>query len=64
MEAYRAMLQSVGQKVRDAVQRGESMDAIVASRPAAGYEEAFGSQSRADQFVQLLVVGFARQGAW
>jgi prepilin-type processing-associated H-X9-DG protein len=63
MEAYRAMLQSVGQKVRDAVQRGESMDAIVASRPAAGYEEAFGSQSRADQFVQLLVVGFARQGA-
>lgn len=63
MVAYRAMLQAVGQTVHAAVQRGESMDAIVASRPAAGYEEAFGSQSRADQFVQLLVVGFARQGA-
>jgi len=63
MAAYRAMLQDVGEKVRDAVQRGESMTAIVAARPAAGYEESFGSQSRADQFVQLLVVGFARQGA-
>jgi len=63
MLAYRAMLQDVGQKVRDAVQRGESMTAIVAARPAAGYEESFGSQSRTDQFVQLLVVGFARQGA-
>ncbi len=63
MAAYRAMLQAVGQKVSDAVQRGESMEVIVAARPAAGYEDAFGSQSRADQFVQLLVVGFARQGA-
>ncbi len=63
MVAYRAMLQAVGQSVRAAVQRGESMDAIVAARPAAGYEESFGSQSRADQFVQLLVVGFSRQGA-
>jgi len=63
MAAYRAMLQDVGERVRDAVQRGESMTAIVAARPAAGYEESFGSQSRADQFVQLLVVGFARQGA-
>jgi hypothetical protein len=35
----------------------------VASRPAAGYEESFGSQSRSDQFVQLPVVGFSRQGA-
>ena len=63
MLAYRAMLQDVGMKVRDAVQRGESMSAIVAARPAAGYEESFGSQSRTDQFVQLLVVGFARQAA-
>jgi len=63
MVAYRAMLQDVGEKVRDAVQRGESMSAIVAARPAAGYEESFGSQSRTDQFVQLLVVGFVRQGA-
>jgi glyoxylase-like metal-dependent hydrolase (beta-lactamase superfamily II) len=63
MVAYRVMLQSVGQKVRDAVQRGESIDVIVASRPAAGYEESFGSRSRSDQFVQLLVVGFSRQGA-
>jgi len=57
------MLQTVGQRVRDAVRRGESMAAIVAARPAAGYEGSFGSQSRADQFVQLLVVGFTRQGA-
>ena len=63
MVAYRAMLQAVGQKVRDAVQRGESMDTIVAARPAAGYEESFASQARTDQFVQLLVVGFRRQGA-
>ena len=63
MVAYRAMLQAVGQKVRDAVQRGESMDTIVAARPAAGYEESFGGQARTDQFVQLLVVGFRRQGA-
>ncbi len=63
MVAYREMLQTVGQLVRDAVQRGESMVAIVAARPGAGYEESFGSQSRADQFVQLLVVGFSRQGA-
>ena len=63
MVAYRAMLQAVGEKVRDAVQRGETMTAIVAAGPAAGYEASFGSQSRADQFVQLLVVGFARQGA-
>ncbi len=62
MVAYRAMLQAVGGKVRAAVQRGETMDMIVASRPASGYEESFGSQSRADQFVQLLVVGFSRQG--
>lgn len=62
MVAYRAMLQAVGGKVRAAVQRGETMDVIVASRPASGYEESFGSQSRADQFVQLLVVGFSRQG--
>ena len=63
MVAYRAMLQAVGQKVRDAVQRGESMDTIVAARPAAGYEESFASQARTDQLVQLLVVGFRRQGA-
>jgi len=61
--AYRAMLQDVGERVRDAVQRGESMAAIVAARPAAEYEASFGGRSRADQFVQLLVVGFARQGA-
>ena len=36
---------------------------IVAARPGAGYESSFGSQSRADQFVQLLVVGFSRQSA-
>lgn len=63
MVAYRAMLLAVGERVRAAVQRGESMDAIVASRPATGYEEGFGSQSRADQLVQLLVVGFKRQVA-
>ena len=63
MVAYRAMLQDVGERVRDAVHRGESMTAIVAARPAAQYEDSFGSQSRADQFVHLLVVGFARQGA-
>jgi len=63
MVAYRAMLQAVGQRVRDAVQRGEAMTAIMGARPAAGYEESFGGQSRADQFVQLLVVGFSRQGA-
>lgn len=63
MVAYRAMLQAVGDKVRDAVQRGEAMTTIVAARPAAGYEESFGSQSRADQFVQMLVVGFSRQAA-
>jgi cyclase len=63
MVAYREMLQRVGQRVRDAVQRGESMAAIVAARPAAGYEESFGSPSRTDQFVQLLVVGFSRQSA-
>lgn len=63
MTAYRAMLQTVGQRVRDALQRGESIEAIVAARPAGGYEESFGSQSRADQFVQLLVVGFSRQDA-
>lgn len=63
MTAYRAMLEAVGQKVRDAVQRGESMEVIVAARPAAGYEGSFGSQSRADQFVQMLVVGFSRQRA-
>ena len=63
MVAYRAMLQAVGQKVRDAVQRGESMEVIVAARPGAGYESSFGSQSRADQFVQMLVVGFSRQSA-
>jgi predicted TIM-barrel enzyme len=53
----------VGQKVRDAVERGESMEAIVAAGPAAGYESSLGSQSRADQFVQMLVVGFSRQRA-
>ena len=63
MVAYREMLQAVGQRVKDAVQRGESMEAIVAARPAAAYEGSFGSQSRADQFVQLLVVGFSRQPA-
>ena len=63
MVAYRAMLQAVGQKVLDAVTRGESMDVIVAARPGAGYEGSFGSQSRADQFVQMLVVGFSRQSA-
>lgn len=63
MAAYRAMLQAVGQKVRDAVERGESMEAIVAAGPAAGYESSLGSQSRADQFVQMLVVGFSRQRA-
>lgn len=63
MVAYRAMLQTVGQKVQHAVRRGESMDAIVAARPATGYEESLGGQSRADQFVQLLVIGFSRQGA-
>jgi hypothetical protein len=58
MVAYRAMLLTIGQRVKEAVQRGESMETIVAARPAAPYEGAFGSQSRADQFVQLLVVGF------
>jgi glyoxylase-like metal-dependent hydrolase (beta-lactamase superfamily II) len=63
MVAYRAMLQDLGNKVRDAVQRGESMTAIMAAQPAARYTESFGSQSRADQFVQMLVVGFSRQAA-
>jgi len=63
MVAYRAMLQDLGERVRDAVQRGESMAAIVAARPAAEYEASFGGRSRADQFVQLLVVGFISQGA-
>jgi glyoxylase-like metal-dependent hydrolase (beta-lactamase superfamily II) len=63
MVAYRAMLETVGQRVRDAVARGESMAAIVAARPATGFEESIGGPSRADQFVQMLVVGFARQDA-
>jgi cyclase len=63
LQAYRAVLLAVGQKVREAVQRGETSEAIVASRPAAGYDAGFGSQSRTDQFIQLLVVGFTRQRA-
>lgn len=63
MRAYRTMLQTVGQRVRDAVQRGESEDAIVASHPAAGFDASFGSQSRTDSFVRLLVVGFQYQAA-
>ncbi len=63
MLAYRAMLQDVGEKVRDAVQRGRIDDGDRGGAPGGGLRGVFGTQSRTDQFVQLLVVRFARQGA-
>ena len=64
MVAYRAMLQTVGATGagRGATGGIDGGDRGREAR-AAEYEESFGSQSRADQFVQLLVVGFSRQGA-
>ena len=51
---YRVMLQTVGERVRTAVAKGESVDAVVAERPAREWEDAMGGARRAEQLVRLV----------
>ena len=48
--AWRAMLQDVSNRVQSAVDRGETLEAVIASQPAAAYR----LQGDADRFVAAI----------
>lgn len=50
LQAYRDMLQDVSDRVQSAMDRGETLDALIASRPAAAYR----LQGDADRFVAAI----------
>ena len=50
LQAYRDMLQDVSDRVQSAIDRGETLDAVIASHPAA----AFRLQGDADRFVAAI----------
>jgi glyoxylase-like metal-dependent hydrolase (beta-lactamase superfamily II) len=51
---YRVMLETVGERVRDAVAKGKSVDAVVAEHPVREWEDAMGGARRAEQLVRLV----------
>jgi glyoxylase-like metal-dependent hydrolase (beta-lactamase superfamily II) len=50
LQAWRAMLQDVSNRVQSAVDRGETLEAVIASQPAAAYR----LQGDADRFVAAI----------
>ena len=58
--AHRRMLVTLRDAIGDAVRRGQTLDQVLAARPAAEFETLLGGPRRADQFVRLLYYGLAR----
>jgi glyoxylase-like metal-dependent hydrolase (beta-lactamase superfamily II) len=53
--AYRNMLVAVGKRVRELAEQGQSLDEVVAARPAADWDERYGSGGvGAERFVRIL----------
>jgi glyoxylase-like metal-dependent hydrolase (beta-lactamase superfamily II) len=62
LRAYRGALATLGNRVRDALRAGKTLDALVASNPLAGIEAPLGSPSarRSRDFIALMYVGLRR----
>jgi glyoxylase-like metal-dependent hydrolase (beta-lactamase superfamily II) len=55
LAAYRDMLVAVGKRVRAAVERGASLDEVLASRPTAEFDERYGKGGASpERFVRIL----------
>lgn len=55
LAAYRDMLVAVGRRVRELVEQGNTLDAILAARPTAAFDERYGRTGiGAERFVRLL----------
>jgi len=63
LAAYRDMLVGVGRKVREAVERGETLEAILAAHPTAEFDERFarpGAYVPPDEFVRCVYEDLTR----
>ena len=60
---YRAMLQTVRDRVAAAQSRGKTLDALLAERPAREWESTMGGPRRAQQFVTLVYADLSQDGS-
>ena len=55
LAAYRDMVVAIGRRVRELVEQGKSLDEVLATRPAAEFDDRYGKGSMtADRFVRIL----------
>lgn len=57
---HRTMLATLGERVGSAIREGQSLEQLLAARPAAEFETLLGGERRAAQFLRLLHYGLSR----